>query len=153
MKTVLAVFLLHFGLAHASFGQQSTSSQKVEQEIRRLEQQQVEHLLQGNVEGLEQQGAPEYVVTNPFNQAVKASQGPVRQAALTYSAFTRDVEKVLQHGHTVIVMGAETVVPSGTSADAGQMIRRRFKNGWMNTTGKWLLVARHASVVCQPASR
>jgi len=41
-------------------------------------------------------------------------------------------------------MGKETIVPSGTSADAGKTINRRFTNVWMKKNGKWLLTARHA---------
>jgi hypothetical protein len=45
-------------------------------------------------------------------------------------------------------MGAEKVVPSGQSPDAGNTIHRRFTNVWMNEKGRWLLVARQASVIC-----
>lgn len=43
---------------------------------------------------------------------------------------------------------SETVVLSGRSPDAGQTIRRRFTNVGMMREGRWLLVARHANVVC-----
>jgi hypothetical protein len=66
-----------------------------------------------------------------------------------YSSFVREVERVLIHGNTIIVMGRETVVPKGASPDAGQIINRRFTNIWMRQNGKWLLTARHANVICQ----
>jgi hypothetical protein len=56
---------------------------------------------------------------------------------------------VLIHGHTIIVMGRETVVPKGTSPDAGKTINRGFTNIWMKSDGKWLLTGRQASVICQ----
>lgn len=148
MRTILALLFLNSWLFHPVFSQQVPAPEAVEQEIRQLEQQQVRYLLQGDVKALARQWAPDYVVNNPFHQAVNASQGPIQQATLTYSSFVREVERVLHHGQTVVVMGAETVVPSGTSADAGTTIRRRFTNVWMNTTGQWLLVARQASAVC-----
>ncbi len=98
---------------------------------------------------MERNWARDYTVNNPFNQVVNASQGPIRAGFLTYSSFIREVERVLIHGKTVIVMGKETVAPSGTSADAGRTINRRFTNVWMQENGKWLLTARHASVICQ----
>ncbi|MBC8151509.1 MAG: nuclear transport factor 2 family protein [Bacteroidetes bacterium] len=149
MKLFLLTFLIALLLVRVAMGQQPTTDKAVEQEIRRLEQGQVDYLLQGDTLAIAKQWSPDYVVNNPFNQAVNASQGPVRQGNLTYSAFTRDVEKVLIHGQTAIAMGGETVVPSGKSANAGKTIKRRFTDVWMNTTGKWLLVARHASVICQ----
>jgi len=60
-----------------------------------------------------------------------------------------ECESVLIHGDTVIVMGREIVVPKGNSPDAGQTINRRYTNIWMKRSGKWRLVARHASVICQ----
>lgn len=149
MKTTFLGIIVYFLLAPVAMGQSATTNAAIEKEIRQLEQGQVDYLLKGDTLAIAKQWAPDYVVNNPFNQVVNASQGPIRRGNLTYSSFTRDVERVLIHGQTVIVMGAETVVPSDKSADAGKTIKRRFTNVWMNTTGNWLLVARQASVVCQ----
>jgi len=73
----------------------------------------------------------------------------IRTGAVTYSSFVREAETVLVHGDTVIVMGRETVVPKGESPGAGQTINRRYTNIWMKREGRWRLVARHASVICQ----
>jgi hypothetical protein len=45
-------------------------------------------------------------------------------------------------------MGRETVVPKGNSPNAGNTINRRYTNIWMKRSGKWRLIARHASVIC-----
>jgi len=120
----------------------------LEQQIRALEQTQVDLLLRNDVAGMQRNWSKDYVVNNPFNQVVDASAGPIRRGQLTYSSFVRDIERVLVHDHTVVVMGSETVVPSGQSADAGKTIHRRFTDVWMNEDGHWLLIARHASVIC-----
>lgn len=150
MKTILLTALAVCLSIRVAVGQPSGTNEAVEKEIRQLEQGQVDYALRNAYETMEKQWSPDYVVNNPFNQVVQAKQGPMRKGELTYSTFTRDIEKVLIHGSTVIVMGAETVVPAGTMANAGKTIRRRFTNVWMNTTGNWLLVARHASAICQP---
>jgi hypothetical protein len=51
----------------------------------------------------------------------------------------------------VITMGHETLVANNASraATAGQVYKRRFTNIWMKKNGKWQLIARHASVICQ----
>lgn len=126
------------------------AKEAIEKEIRQLEQGQVEYALRNAYEAMEKQWSPDYVVNNPFNLIVQTKQGPMRKGELTYSTFTRDIEKVLVQGSTVIVMGAETVVPTGTTANAAKTIRRRFTNVWIDTTGNWLLVARQANVICQP---
>ena len=140
------------GLLMANVGkaQQATTRGAIEKQIRTLEQGQVDYALRNDYEAMEQQWSPDYTVNNPFNQIVQAKQGPMRKGELTYSTFARDIETILIHGATVIVMGGETVVPTGTTANAGKTIRRRFTNVWMNTTGNWLLVARHANAICQP---
>jgi hypothetical protein len=144
LRVLAPCLVLHTGrLAAQGAGQES-----VEHQIRQLEQIQVDLLLRNDVTGMERQWAKDYVVNNPFNEVVDASAGPVRRGQLTYSSFVRSIERVLVHGKTVIVMGAETVVPSGRSPDAGKTIHRRFTDVWMQQKGHWLLTARHASVIC-----
>jgi len=125
------------------------ASATVEQHIRGLEQTEVEALLRNDVTAVRRNWASDYVVNNPFNVVVDASKGPIQAGTLTYSSFVREIERILVHGNTVIVMGRETVVPSGASANAGETIHRRYTNVWMKRNGKWLLTARHASVVCE----
>jgi len=114
---------------------------------RKIEQAQVDVLLRNDVAAVRSNWAKDYVVNNPFNVAVDASKGPLQAGTLTCSSFIREIERVLIHENTVIVMGSETVVPKGTSPDAGKTIHRRFTNIWMKRNAKWLLTARHASVI------
>ncbi len=59
---------------------------------------------------------------------------------------------LLIYGKTVIVMGRETLVPNANSPQAGQTVRRRYTNIWIKRNGKWLLTARHASVIAEKSS-
>ena len=61
----------------------------------------------------------------------------------------REIETMLFHGDTVIVMGQETVTPVGKAPFAGQTVRRRYTHFWMKRGGDWLLTARHANVISQ----
>ena len=149
MKLFLSVIVIIIAATGLVSAQSAKQTDALEQEIRKLEQSQVDALLRNDLAAMERNWAKDYTVNNPFSQAVKASEGPIRAGTLTYSSFIREVEKVLVHGKTVIVMGKETIVPSGTSADAWKTINRRFTNVWMKKNGKWLLTARHASVICQ----
>lgn len=149
MKLFLLAAALTFAVSGSVSGQSGKPLTALEQAIRKLEQAQVDALLRGDVAAMRSNWAKDYVVNNPFNEAVDASKGPIQAGTLTYASFIRELERVLIHGNTVIVMGRETVVPKGTSADAGKTIHRRFTNIWMKRNGKWLLTARHASVICQ----
>lgn len=120
----------------------------VEARIRSYEQAEVDALLRNDPAAVRAHWADDFVVNNPFNVVVDASQGPIQRGTLTYSSFVREIERVQVRGNTVIVMGREVVLPSGTSPDAGETIHRRFTNIWMKRDGRWLLSARHANVVC-----
>ena len=119
----------------------------VGREIRRLDLAHADAVLRGDAAALDKLWTEDFRVNNPFNEIDKANR--IRSGAVTYSSFVREPESVLVHGNTVIVMGRETVVPKGTSPDAGKTINRRYTNIWMKRKGKWRLIARHASVICQ----
>jgi hypothetical protein len=88
----------------------------------------------------------DFIVTNPFNEMDRAIR--IRNGAVTYASFQRISEAIKVHGHTVIVMGKEIVVPKGKSPDAGETINRRYTDIWMKRKGQWRLIARQASVIC-----
>ena len=141
----LAVILAVFALGSAS-AQSVKQKAKIEQEIRRLDLAHADAILRGDLAALDKLWTEDFKVNNPFNQIDRADR--IRTGAVTYSSFTREPETVLVHGDTVIVMGRELVVPKGNSPDAGETINRRYTNIWMKRSGRWRLVARHASVIC-----
>jgi hypothetical protein len=144
---VLAFLLLPVTVVHS---QSSTNNAEVE--IRRLEAEQVEYLMNGKVAEMKKNWAADFTVNNPFNVVQDAATGPIQSGVLTYSKFERNIEKVLLHDSVIIVMGNELVVPKaapkGSSHDTNQPIKRRFTNVWMRKDGKWLMIARHASNIC-----
>ncbi len=96
--------------------------------------------------------AEDFTVNSPRNEIAKGRAEVVklvRAGIIKYSSFVREIETIMFHGNTVIVMGLETVKPIGNAPLAGQTVRRRFTNIWMKKKGKWLLTARHANVICQ----
>ena len=119
----------------------------IEREVRRLDLAHADAVLRGDLAAMDRLWTKDFIVNNPFNEIDKA--GRVRTGAVTYSSFVREPEAVTVHGDTVIVMGRETVVPKGNSPDAGKTINRRYTNVWMKRDGRWRLVARHASIICQ----
>ena len=141
LAAVLAVFVT--GSAAAQSAKQKA---KIEQEIRKLDLAHADAILRGDLVALDKLWTEDFRVNNPFNQIDRADR--IRTGALTFSSFTREPETVLVHGDTVIVMGREIVVSKGNSPDAGKTINRRYTNIWMKRSGKWRLIARHASVIC-----
>lgn len=129
-----------------------SASNKAEAEIRKLESQQIEYLMNGKLAEMKKNWAADYTVNNPFNVVQDAATGPIQTGVLTYTKFERNIEKVLVHDSVVVVMGSELVVPKtapkGSSHDTHEAIKRRFTDVWMRKDGKWLMIARHASNIC-----
>ena len=144
---VLVPLLLPVTTVHSQ-----SSPNNAEVEIRRLEKEQVEYLMNGKLAEMKKNWAADFTVNNPFNVVQDAATGPIQSSVLTYSKFERNIEKVLLHDSVIIVMGNELVVPKtapkGRSHDTNQPIKRRFTNVWMQKDGKWLMIARHASNIC-----
>ncbi len=128
-------------------GQSARQKVAIEQEIRKLDLAHADAILRGDLAALDKLWTKDFKVNNPFNEIDKADR--IRTGAVTYSSFIREPESIQVQENTVIVMGRETVVPKGNSPDAGKTINRRYTNIWMKREGKWRLIARHASVICQ----
>lgn len=145
--SALAFLLIPAIAVHAQ-----NSPTTAEAEIRRLEAEQVEYLMNGKLAEIKKNWDANYTVNNPFNVVQDAATGPIQSGVLTYTKFERNIERVLLHDSVVIVMGNELVVPKtapkGSSHDTDQPIKRRFTNVWMRKDGKWLMIARHASKIC-----
>lgn len=147
-KLILVAIICFVSVAADAQG----SAQVAEAEIRKLESDQIDYLLKGDIAAMKKNWAPTYTVNNPFNVVQDAATGPIQSGALTYNKFERNIEKILYHESVVIVMGSELVfpktAPKGSSHDTDQSIKRRFTNVWMKMDGKWMLIARHASNIC-----
>ena len=147
-RSFIALFIMLTLFAVAGRAQTSRSDESVRNLLTSFEQEEVDGLVKNDRAIIKKHWAPDYVVNNPFGQVVNASEGPIQAGTLTYSVFERNIQRIVVHGKTAIVMGSEKVVPKAPSPDAGKTIIRRFTNVWMKRNGKWLLTARQASVVC-----
>jgi hypothetical protein len=125
--------------------QPGANSAAVEREARAADHAHAEALLRGDQAALNQFWDDEFIINNQFHQVDHGDR--IKKGIVTYSSFAREVEASKAYGDTVILMGHETVVPKGSSPDAGRTWHRRYTNVWMKLEGKWRLVARHAHVV------
>ena len=120
-----------------------------EAEVRAMEQQEVQALLQKDTVTLKKIWSPDFMVNSPFNMVFIGGQvGLVSAGIISYSSFIRNIEHVMVLKDVVINMGSETVIPSGLDPMAGQTIQRRYTNIWVKEKGDWILVARHANNIC-----
>jgi ketosteroid isomerase-like protein len=151
MKLFLLATIVTCILIGSVLGQKAKQNDALEQTIRKLELAESDAVVRSDVAALEKLWAEDFTVNNPQNQISRGRKEVlelVRSGRLKYSSFVREIESVGFYDDTVIVMGLEKIVPSGTSADAGKIIRRRYTNIWMKKKDKWLLTVRHANIIC-----
>ena len=151
MKLILIAVISTFAVPGLVRGQSPKPKSSLEAVIRRLDQAEAEGLLHKDVAALEHLWAVDFTVNNPRNEITHGREEVValiRKGLIDYTSFVREVETILFHGNTVIVMGMETVQPVGQSPFAGQTVRRRYTHVWMKRQGRWRLTARHANVIC-----
>ena len=130
---------------------QSSGPDSLETLIRRLDHAEAQGLLHRDSTALRHLWARDFTVNNPRNSITRGTDeviALIRNGTIDYSSFVRDIETILFHGNTVIVMGSETITPVNKAPFAGQTVHRRFTHFWMRRDGEWRLTARHANVVC-----
>ncbi|MBS1730475.1 MAG: nuclear transport factor 2 family protein [Bacteroidetes bacterium] len=144
-KIIIASCLFFFGY-HLS-AQNST----VENEIKNLEQMEVQAVLHKDTTTLKKLWDKDYIVNNPENKIVLAKLNSIDRPVLQKQRtdFSRVVEKVLVNGDIAISMGKEIVTSMEESTKSEKTIERRYTNIWMKKEGLWKLVARHANKICQ----
>ena len=151
MKSILLALIIIVAANVTIAAQSAKKTDALEQKIRTLELAEADAVLRQDFEWLEKTWAEEYTVNAPNNQVSRGRAEVLkifRAGIANYSSFAREIESVAFHKNTVIVMGMETVKPINKAPFAGQTLRRRYTNVWMKKNGKWLLVARHASIIC-----
>lgn len=118
--------------------------------IRAREDEERRAVLARDFDALERIWAAEFTVNAPTNAVMvgaAAVLGAFRQGVAHYTSFERNIEQIRFSGDHAIVMGRETVKPTGKAALAGKTVERRFTNIWRREGGTWRAVARHANVI------
>ncbi len=116
--------------------------------LRDLENAEREAILIGDTLTLIKLMSPDIVVNNPENTIVRFDQilARIKKGAINYSSFERVIENIAFVENIGIVMGKETIIPRGTSLNAGKTIVRRFTNIWIKKENVWKMTARQATI-------
>ena len=144
-NTILFLILGFYLLAPANtFAQQSDDTI-----IRTLEEKEREAILKSDTLQLSNLMSKQIVVQNPENAIVGFRQimDRIKSGKIDYSAFERRIDNIAFVNSIAIVMGLETLIPQGTTKDAGKTVKRRFTNVWTKEKDGWKLTARQATVI------
>ena len=128
----------------------SAQDNAVETEIRRLEQLEVQAVLQKDSAMLLKLWDAKFTVNAPNNTINFGGKTTLDRPVLRQprASFTREVEYVTIKEMFAFSMGSETVITNDSQNKPGQPIKRRFTNIWEKQPGGWKLVGRHANVIC-----
>jgi ketosteroid isomerase-like protein len=132
-------------------GQNAKPKNDREEEIRKIDLAAADAILRNDAAAAEAFYADDIVVNNPrytVTNGKPALMALIKAGNIHYSSFVSEIETITFQGETAIVMGKETVKPDGNAPGAGQTIQRRYTNIWMKRNSKWLLIARHANIIC-----
>lgn len=122
---------------------------RVEQDIRRVNADEVAALVRNDAKVLESIWSDDFVVTNPLNKFVNKEEvlTLIKSGVLAFSSYERRIEYVRIYQDVVVVAGSETVTWAGRMPNAGKTSLLRFTGVWREENGRWHEVARHANVV------
>ena len=139
--TIAFILLLAFSCTYA----QSVA----ETEIRELENTQKEAYLKKDTTMLAKLFSPGFVVNGPSN---KIETFPdllvrIRKGGSDRESYERVIERITFDGDIAIVMGNETIRPTGIAANAGKTVKRRFTNIWIKNGSIWKLTARQSTII------
>ena len=150
MKTTIAVVIL-ITMAVLLVSAQTSKNRRAEEEIRKLNADEVKGLLTNEVKTLANIWSDDLVVTNPLNRFVNSRQviSLIESGALAFTAYERQIEYIHIRHDTAVVAGGETVVWAGKMPNAGKTSHLRFTAVWMKQNGRWQEVARHANIIPQ----
>src|SRR5215213_5076686 len=131
-------------------GTTAESKEQVEIEIRRLDMEAANAVLNKDEAAIGRLFTEDSVTNNPRNGLTHGSAGVIeaaRTGLINYHSFERTIESVQVLGNTVVIMGNETVIAKNRSGGPGETFKRRYTNVWMKTDENWRIVARHASII------
>ncbi len=148
----LASLLIGLGVLSASAqvtAQPASKHNPADEEIRRLNSEEVEAFLHKDPKALARLWSDDFVVTNPLNKFVPKQQvlKMMESGFLVITSYDRQIEYLRSYGDTAIVAGSETVVWGGKMPNAGKTEHLRFTGIWMKQGESWQEVARHANIL------
>ncbi len=150
MKNASLILLFTLAAGIPAIAQNAKQAAVIEQEIQRLDLAEAEAILRKDFEKFDELCAEDFIVNSSRNEIVRGREAVkdlIRRGVIDYASFDRQIESVTIYEKTAVVMGSETIVTNKTAAEASQTVRRRFTNSWLKRGGKWLLTARHASII------
>jgi hypothetical protein len=143
MKKILPTIALLIAITNFGFSQSTnkTATDKLEQEIIKLEQERVEATTKGDTTKLEQLFADELVYTHS-NARVESKQdflNSVKTGSIKYESMKHSNVKVTLYGNTAVMRGESDIKVISNGQPVA--LRIRFLNIYVKKDGRWQMTA------------
>lgn len=153
IRTHQPVWMLLFLILAAGVTPSTTRAQdapEAVEAVRDAEEQMRQAIVESDLQTLERLWQPDFMVNAPRNVVVPNREAVLQvfQAGIaSYSAYAQTRDTIRVEDNQAIVMGSETVRPTGEDAPyAGQTVHRRYTHVWEDTENGWRLAVRHAHI-------
>jgi len=91
--------------------------------------------------------ANDLIVNAPTNTVVDLNMAleALKLGYIDYTSYEQKIDEIKIIDNIRIVMGLETVIPTGLTGIAGTIEKRRFTDIWMYKNNQWVMIARQAT--------
>lgn len=116
-------------------------------EIRTMEQLQVQGILEKDSTIIREILADDLIVNAPSNSVVDLNMAmeALKLGYIDYTSYEQKIDEIRIIENIGIVMGLETVMPTGLTGKTGTTEKRRFTDIWMYKNSQWVMIARQAT--------
>ena len=117
------------------------------EEIKQMEQLQVQGILEQDSTLIRKILANDLIVNAPTNTVVDLNMAmeALKLGYIDYTSYEQKIDDIKIIENIGIVMGLETVMPTGKTGKTGTIEKRRFTDIWMYKNNQWVMIARQAT--------
>jgi ketosteroid isomerase-like protein len=141
MRNMLAIAVLCLLSVSLAVGQKASSTNKVEDQIKKLEQDWAQGIMKDGAGAVDQYEADDIVSTDPSGRVTDKAQDKkdLSSGDLKFQSLESSDVKVRVYGDTAVATGTSTV--KGTYKGQDISATYRFTDTWVKRNGKWQAVA------------
>ena len=145
--TAFGIFTLLFAFSILSCKNEVVNKSSAVDELKKMERLQIQGILEKDSSMIRKILANDVIVNAPSNSVVDLNMAmeALKLGYIDYTSYEQKIDKIKIIENIGIVMGLETVMPTGLTGKAGTTEKRRFTDIWMYKNNQWVMIARQAT--------
>lgn len=145
--TQFVIFALLFSFSIISCKDEIADKSLSIEELEQMEKLQVQGILEKDSTAIRKILANDLIVNAPSNNVVDLNMAmeALKLGYIDYTSYEQKIDEIKIIENIGIVMGLETVMPTGLTGNTGTIETRRFTDIWMYKNKEWKMIARQAT--------